>query len=176
MVSPLHSLRFYQALLAAGVQAELHVFGYGGHGLGLAPGDPDFAQWPLLLARWLRRSGFYSAAPRFAVSGTVSVDGGPVGIGWITFLPENANAPIVRAYMDGRSKGKFETTARHGALPGRHRVEVWRLMSRWPLDRSGAFSQEAAQRFTRLHPDDGHDIVLDLQPGGAEVDIALASR
>ena len=35
-----HSLQFYQACLEKGVPAEMHIFQFGPHGLGLAPADP----------------------------------------------------------------------------------------------------------------------------------------
>lgn len=52
-----NSLRFYQALVAAGVPAELHVFERGAHGVGLAPHDPALRQWPDLLFTWMRVRG-----------------------------------------------------------------------------------------------------------------------
>ena len=45
MVPPEQSIIFYNALRAANIPAELHIFGAGEHGVGLASGDPDTAQW-----------------------------------------------------------------------------------------------------------------------------------
>ena len=53
-----NSLLFYQALRAAQVPAELHVFMRGRHGVGLAPEDPALSQWPKLCAGWLEAMGF----------------------------------------------------------------------------------------------------------------------
>lgn len=53
-----NSLVFYEALRKAGVPAELHVFTKGGHGVGLAPGDPVLSAWPHLCAAWLHSMGF----------------------------------------------------------------------------------------------------------------------
>ena len=78
VVSPRHSLRFYDALLDAGVPAEFHVFAAGGHGLGLAPGDPDLGQWPQLLLNWLRRLGLLQAHARASVTGTGTLGGDPL--------------------------------------------------------------------------------------------------
>ena len=50
-VPPRHSLAFYEALLAAGVPAELHIYESGGHGFGLGQDHPVR---PALL-RWLMR-------------------------------------------------------------------------------------------------------------------------
>ena len=48
----------FLALRKAGVPAEMHVFRNGPHGTGLAQQDPALAEWPRLLANWLRVSGF----------------------------------------------------------------------------------------------------------------------
>lgn len=47
-------LRFYQALVKAGVPAEAHIFARGSHGMGLGRGDAALDQWPLQLETWLR--------------------------------------------------------------------------------------------------------------------------
>jgi acetyl esterase/lipase len=51
------SVTFYRALVAAGVPAEMHIFGSGRHGSGLGLGDPALAAWPGLLEGWLRGRG-----------------------------------------------------------------------------------------------------------------------
>jgi acetyl esterase/lipase len=50
-------LRFYQALVKAGVPAEAHIFATGKHGSGLGKGDAALDQWPSLLETWLRAQG-----------------------------------------------------------------------------------------------------------------------
>jgi acetyl esterase/lipase len=57
-----HSLLFAQALGAAGVPYELHIFPQGAHGLGLAEGRGAPAQWTQLCATWLRGLGFLQGA------------------------------------------------------------------------------------------------------------------
>jgi acetyl esterase/lipase len=52
-----NSIAFYLALRKAGVPAEIHVFEPGGHGVGLAAGDPALGEWPVLLRNWLRGRG-----------------------------------------------------------------------------------------------------------------------
>jgi acetyl esterase/lipase len=56
-VPPENSVNFYLALHKGGVPAELHVFEKGPHGVGLDLGDPSLAEWPVLLANWLRERG-----------------------------------------------------------------------------------------------------------------------
>ncbi len=51
------SLRFFEALVKAGVPSEYHVFASGAHGSGLGKGDPALDQWPALLENWLRAQG-----------------------------------------------------------------------------------------------------------------------
>ena len=56
------SLQYYQALVKAGVQSELHVFAHGAHGSGLGKDDPSLDQWPVLLENWLRARGLLTLA------------------------------------------------------------------------------------------------------------------
>ena len=55
-----NSLQYFRACKEQGVEAELHVFPKGGHGLGLAAGVEGTEQWPDLCAAWLlnRSLGF----------------------------------------------------------------------------------------------------------------------
>jgi acetyl esterase/lipase len=53
-----NAVAYFLALRKAGVAAEMHVFRDGPHGVGLAQEDPALAEWPRLLANWLRVSGF----------------------------------------------------------------------------------------------------------------------
>ena len=57
-VPPENSVLYWQALRAAGVPAELHIFTPGGHGCGLAQAHPSLSAWPDLAVRWLRGLGF----------------------------------------------------------------------------------------------------------------------
>jgi len=55
-------LRFYEALVKAGVPSEAHIFPNGAHGSGLGKGDPSLEQWPSLLSTWLRSQGLLTKA------------------------------------------------------------------------------------------------------------------
>jgi acetyl esterase/lipase len=55
-------LRFYEALVKAGVPAEGHVFAKGPHGFGLGKGDASLDQWSSLLETWLRAQGLLEPA------------------------------------------------------------------------------------------------------------------
>jgi acetyl esterase/lipase len=52
-----NAVAYFLALRKAGVTAEMHVFRNGPHGTGLGQQDPALAEWPRLLANWLRVSG-----------------------------------------------------------------------------------------------------------------------
>jgi len=56
------SVGFYDALVAAGVTAEMHLFAHGPHGSGLGLGYPTLDLWPVLLERWLHQLGFLPPA------------------------------------------------------------------------------------------------------------------
>jgi acetyl esterase/lipase len=55
------ALRFYDALVKAGVPSEIHVFANGPHGTGLGKADAALDQWPNLLEIWLRAQGLLTA-------------------------------------------------------------------------------------------------------------------
>lgn len=53
-----NSLLFYDALRAAKVPAELHVYETGAHGFGPDPADPILASWKERCTDWMRRHGW----------------------------------------------------------------------------------------------------------------------
>jgi acetyl esterase/lipase len=59
-------LRYYEALVKAGVPAEAHVFANGPHGVGLGKADAALDQWPNLLEFWLRAQGLLTVSPQVA--------------------------------------------------------------------------------------------------------------
>jgi acetyl esterase/lipase len=61
-VPVLNSVMFYEALVKAGVPAEIHIFQYGPHGSGLATQYPDLSVWPDLLIQWMRARGYAASA------------------------------------------------------------------------------------------------------------------
>ena len=65
-VSPENSVMMYLALKRAGIPAELHVYGNGGHGFGLRPATSPAVTWPARCEDWLRTRGI---VPKRAVFG-----------------------------------------------------------------------------------------------------------
>jgi acetyl esterase/lipase len=58
LVNPANSLRYFDALKAAGVAAELHVFKEGGHGFGIRDARQlPVSNWPGLAIAWMRGQG-----------------------------------------------------------------------------------------------------------------------
>jgi acetyl esterase/lipase len=55
---------FYDALLAAKVPVEAHIFERGEHGAGLGTTDPALSLWPLLLQNWLAGRGLLEPRAR----------------------------------------------------------------------------------------------------------------
>ncbi len=165
------SLRFYAALLEAGVPAELHLFGAGGHGLGLAPGDPDLGRWPDLLLGWLRRRGLLQSAARATVSGEVTLGGRPMFWGWITFNPVSETAPTAIAYIGWRAEGHYRIESDEGPVPGAYSVTVHRVAAAFEAPTNGAYSLADAERHDWL--DGGQPVVVTIEPGDNHVDVAL---
>jgi acetyl esterase/lipase len=58
------SVDFYNALIAAGVPAELHIFSHGDHGSGMGLGNAALDLWPVLLEQWLRDQGLLTPLPK----------------------------------------------------------------------------------------------------------------
>ena len=141
------STLFYNALLGAGVAAELHIYGFGEHGMGLGPGDPDFCGWPALLTNWLRRSGFLTGRQRQGVHGRVTLKGEAPGMAWVTFQPLDDSAPPARARTSRGENGKFAIPASHGVVPGSHRVTVRHVSDQFPHTNTGVFTLADAACF-----------------------------
>ena len=55
-VSVRNTLIYAEALCAAGVPAEVHIFPHGYHGMGLAKDDPSVGAWTGLLEAWLKNN------------------------------------------------------------------------------------------------------------------------
>jgi acetyl esterase/lipase len=60
-VRPENSTTMYLALKKAGVPAELHIYGSGGHGFGLRKSDKPCSTWTQRCAEWMNAQGFLKA-------------------------------------------------------------------------------------------------------------------
>ena len=52
-----NSVQFYLSLVEHDVPAEMHLFGEGPHGFGLAPDNPTISVWTSLCEQWMRSRG-----------------------------------------------------------------------------------------------------------------------
>ncbi len=59
-IKPENSLVLFTALQQAGVSAELHIYGSGGHGFGLRPSEHPCSTWPKRCEEWLQSRGISS--------------------------------------------------------------------------------------------------------------------
>jgi dipeptidyl aminopeptidase/acylaminoacyl peptidase len=53
-----NSLKLYDALVKAGVPAELHVYPQGSHGSSVDPQYGPTAEWPKRMEEWMRFNGW----------------------------------------------------------------------------------------------------------------------
>lgn len=116
-----NAVSFYLALRKHHVPAEMHIYQRGPHGVGLMQGDPILGTWPQHLAAWLRSNGFLSGAKRAAAEGKINVNGKPVSWGGITFIPSDANAPMITARV---MHGVFKLDAKNGPPVGTHHLHM----------------------------------------------------
>lgn len=117
-----NSVAYYSALLKNGVPAELHIYQWGPHGVGMAPGEPEVETWMNQLHGWLRSSGLLSTKKRAHVKGMITVQGKPLRWGTITLTPQgDDNAPAGWAMV---RDGKFDIPAVRGATVGVSQVTI----------------------------------------------------
>ncbi len=166
VVSPEHSIVFYQALLRHHVPAELHILGFGGHGTGLAPGDPHLNQWMQMLPEWLGRMGMLTSLDRRAVQGRIIINGDPMFWGWLTLIPEDVRHPVVCLYLPQGSEGRFETDHTKGPVAGVYRAEVHILATDFAEPQSGNYSMADARHISQQQ---GEPITLDLSSDTGEI-------
>lgn len=134
----------YDALLEAGIQAELHIFGFGEHGVGLASGDPDTREWLPLLHRWLKRIGMLTHRNRVAIDQEFAWTdnlGQPLSMYWITLVPDDPNAPTARVRLDPNANHQIKIPASHGPIPGTHTLELRRISHTWPYETTGEYHE-----------------------------------
>lgn len=118
-----NALAFYSACVKHKVPAELHVYQFGPHGVGLAPADPATHGWKDRLADWMRANGFLADVKRAAVKGKVTVNGQPLRWGMINLVPQGSpNQPNAWAMV---SNGNFSIPAQRGAVVGVNKVVIY---------------------------------------------------
>lgn len=151
-----NAVRFYLALRAKKVPAEMHIYEAGPHGVGLYLADPILGTWSGHLADWLRSHFFYAPAqPRAAVSGEVLLDGKPVSWGTLVFRPGDKNLPATAVRVRG---GKFSAKAGEG-----------------PVTAKSSLTFEGSIWETTGSPDDQLVRLASLKPGGPAVVVEVGA-
>ena len=158
------STLIYNALLKAGVPAELHIFNQGDHGLGLATDDPDVGHWPKLLQAWLRRHSFLTDKKRLAVNGRLLVEGAPLAIAAVTLTPKSENYPHAHTRLNNVGGGAFVIPESHGPVAGQYVVKVHLLSNQYPPATTGQYTLAQPQVYQGT---------VDLE-GGAEKKMILS--
>ena len=103
------SVRFYAALVSAGVSAEMHLFAHGHHGSGLGQGDVALDAWPTLLETWLRGQGLLGPNPN-----RVSLVGASIPVARNQRL--SIDSPVSRVVADPRGQAVLADLIDQGFL------------------------------------------------------------
>jgi len=159
-LNPEHGILFYQALRKANVEAEIHLYARGPHGLGLAPGDVSVSQWPGQLHIWMRQAGLLTDAKRLSVTGVVMIDGKPIHRGWVTLMPEDASLPVATSYITDKAQGKFTIDAKYGPCAGKHHIMV----------------SEVAQEFLTVPSMEDARTFSSSKPGGEKMSVMIEEK
>jgi acetyl esterase/lipase len=116
-----NALAYYSALAEKKVPAELHIYQYGAHGVGLAIGDPVLTTWKERLIGWMQTSGLLTDVKRMAVKGKVTLDGEPLSWGTLTFTSDIPGAPVAGTIV---RRGAYSIPAVRGPVLGANRVTI----------------------------------------------------
>jgi len=151
-----------------------------------APNGPVSGSWPDLFYNWVRAYGFLTDQPRVAIRGSVQLDGRPLPHGYLIFTPidQIGAGPIIAHVFNstqGVAIGSFALPANQGPVPGHYKVDVRQNANRWlsnsfsaDLIRDPAFghsrnlspSIDDQHSYTKVHPGDKDDLVIDIKPEG----------
>ncbi|MCB1229825.1 MAG: alpha/beta hydrolase [Verrucomicrobiae bacterium] len=164
-----NAVSFYLALREHHIPSELHVYQRGPHGVGLYLGDPITGTWSTLLDNWMRANGWYAAeSKRVAVSGSVQMDGHPVGWGSVTFLPSDESRPFATARVMG---GKFSLPVNDGPPVGKSKLAF--TASIFEATKGEA---DRVIQTDRLSQNPGEPAYLDVTPGLEPLAFELSSQ
>jgi len=120
-----NAIAFYSACRRHKVPAELHIYQFGPHGVGLAPGDPALNTWKNHVHDWLRNSGLLADIKRTVASGKVTLNGEPIQWGQIRLTPKDA--PHLPSAFGMIHNGNYKIAAERGPAIGTYIVDVFNL-------------------------------------------------
>lgn len=124
-VPPENALAFYSACRQHKVPAELHIYQFGPHGVGLAPGDTAVYTWKNHVHDWLRNSALLADIDRTAVAGTVTLNGQPIKWGQLRLTPKDA--PHLPSAFAMIHNGNYKIAAARGPAMSAYIVAVFNL-------------------------------------------------
>jgi hypothetical protein len=179
------------------VPVEAHFFPKVEANDGIDASSPSLGTWPNLFYNWIRAYGFLTDQPRVAIHGSVLLDGRPLPFGYVILTPIDfiGAGPIVAHVFNstaGVAIGSFSVPAKLGPVPGRYKVDVRQNANRWlsnafsnDLIRDPAFghsrilspSIDDQHSFTKAHPGDKDDLVIEIKPdGNPDLNIAVFNQ
>lgn len=117
-----NALAFYASCRKHKVPAELHVYQFGPHGVGLAPGSSSLTTWKDHVHDWLRNSGLLTDIKRTAVTGKVAINGQVVKWGQLRLTPkDDPSLPSAFAMIHN---GNYKIALERGPAVGQYLVDV----------------------------------------------------
>lgn len=156
-----NAIAFYAACRQHKVPAELHVYQFGPHGVGLAPGDAAINTWKNHAHDWLRNSGLLADVQRTTITGAVTVNGEPLKWGQIRLTPkDNPHLPSAFAMIHN---GKYSIGRERGPAVGDYVVDV--------VDMGNIIAQPTVDDAVELGPKGA--IVMRLTEKPATIDLDL---
>ena len=183
----------WEKLTAARVPVDIHLFAKADAKVGLAADYLSLGAWPEMFYRWARFNGWMTEEPRMPVKGMVYLDGRPLPHGYVIFTPLDAigAGPIVGRVLNstaGQPLGLFTIPTDQGPITGRYKVDVRQNMNRWisnsftanlvggrgPATPEKTYyghhrvlspSIDDQHSFTKKHPNDKEDYVVEFKPG-----------
>ena len=188
------SLDLWAKLRAARASVDGHFFAHADLTSVLSAGNESVSTWPEMFFNWARFSGLLTDEPRLPVKGMVWLDGRPLPHGYVIFTPVDfvGAGPIIGRVLNstaGSPIGEFVIAASNGPIAGRYKVDVRQNMNRWLSNsfssdlvggRGGGSTPEKAyfghyrvlapsiddqHSFTKVHPTDKTDYLVEFTPG-----------
>lgn len=124
-VPPENAIAFYSACRQHKVPVELHIYQFGPHGVGLAPGDTAVHTWKNHVHDWLRNSALLADIDRTAVAGTVMLNGQPIKWGQLRLTPKDA--PHLPSAFAMIHNGNYKIAAARGPALSAYTVDIFNL-------------------------------------------------
>jgi hypothetical protein len=77
----------------------------------------------------------------------VLLDGGPIGLGWLTWVPDDRNLPVARTRLTAAGHGRFHLEAPNGPALGAYRLLLHVVSAVHPATATGDYTMQQALMF-----------------------------